>query len=87
MNDLRPSNNLKILIEKIRNTKQTFLFSYRGKPSDQRFKQFFEAYGIEYAHMNNSLHVPTKELKAHDEWPSFIEGAPKSKKQLKENIP
>ena len=84
LNDLKPSNNLKILIEKIRHTKQTFLFSYRGKPSDQRFKQFFEAYGIEYAHMNNSLHVPTKELKAHDEWPSFIEGAPKSKKQLKD---
>ena len=84
LNDLRPSYNLKLLIDKIRNTKQTFLFSYRGKPSDQRFKQFFEAYGIEYAHMNNSAHVSLKELKAHDEWPSFIEGAPKSLKQIKD---
>ena len=84
LNDLRPSHNLKILIDKIRNTKQTFLFSYRGKPSDQRFKQFFETYGIEYAHMNNSAHVSLKELKAHDEWPSFTEGAPKSLKQLKD---
>ena len=84
LNDLKPSNNLKILIDKIRNTKQTFLFSYRGKPSDQRFKQFFEEYGIEYAEMHHSAHVSTKELKAHDEWPSFTEKAPKSLKQLKD---
>ena len=84
LNDLRPSNNLKILIDKIRNTKQTFLFSYRGKPSNKRIIQFFEEYGIEYAAMHHSLHVSTKELKAHDEWPSFTEGAPKSLKQLKD---
>jgi len=84
LTDLRPSSNLKILIDKIRNTKQTFLFSYRGKPSDQRFRKFFEEYGIEYAHINSSAHVSVKELKAHDEWPSFTEGAPKSLKQLKD---
>jgi len=40
-------------------------------------------HGIEYAHITSSAHVSLKELKCHDEWPSFIEGAPKSLKQLK----
>ena len=82
--DLNPSLGLKKLLEKIRNTKQTFIFAYRGKPSDKRIKEFFETYGIEYAHISSSAHVPLKELKCHDEWPSFTEGAPKSLKQIKD---
>jgi hypothetical protein len=81
--DLRPSLSLKKLLDKIRNTKETFIFAYRGKPSDKRIKEFFEMHGIEYAHITSSAHVSLKELKCHDEWPSFIEGAPKSLKQLK----
>ena len=34
--------------------------------------------------MNSSAHVSLKELKAHDEWASFTEGAPKSLKQIKD---
>jgi DNA helicase-2/ATP-dependent DNA helicase PcrA len=81
--DLNPSLGLKRLLEKIKNTQQTFIFAYRGKPSDKRIKEFFETYGIEYAHITSSAHVPLKELKCHDEWPSFTEGAPKNLKQIK----
>ena len=83
LRDLNPSQNLQILIDKIKNTKQTFIFAYRGKPSDAGFKNFFHKHGIEYAHITNSAHVSNKELKCHDEWPSFTEGAPKSLKQIK----
>ena len=82
--DLRPSLSLKKLLDKIKNTNQTFIFAYRGKPSDKRIKQFFHDYGIEYAHITSSAHVSLKELKCHDEWPSFTEGAPKSLKQIKD---
>ena len=75
-------DELKKLLDKIRNTKQTFIFAYRGKPSDKRIKQFFHDYGIEYAHITSSAHVSLKELKCHDEWASFTEGAPKSLKQI-----
>ena len=81
--DLNPSLGLKKLLDKIKNTKETFIFAYRGKPSDKRIKEFFETYGIEYAHITSSAHVPLKELKCHDEWPSFTEGAPKNIKQIK----
>ena len=84
LRDLNPSQNLQILVDKIKNTKEKFLFAYRGKPSDVGFKNFFHKYGIEYAHITNSAHVSNKELKCHDEWPSFTEGAPKSLKQIKD---
>tara|TARA_R110002020_G_scaffold72703_1_gene186929 strand:+ start:1445 stop:3082 length:1638 start_codon:yes stop_codon:yes gene_type:complete len=82
--DLQPSLGLEKLLEKIKNTKETFIFAYRGKPSDKRMRKFFEQYGIEYAHIKSSAHVSLKELKCHDEWPSFTEGAPKSLKQIKD---
>ena len=83
LTDFKPSKNLDILINKMRNTKQSFLFSFRGTPSHTDVKKLLEHYGFEYAHVDNSAHVPKKELRCHFEWPKFIEGEPKSLVQIK----
>jgi len=84
LTDLKPSKNLDILIDKMRNTKQTFLFSFRGTPSHKFITKFLEQEGFEYAHIDNSAHVSKKELRCHKEWPKFINGEPKSWVQIKD---
>jgi hypothetical protein len=77
------SSHLDILLDKIKNTNQTFLFTYRGTPGDIRCKKFFDSHGLEYAHVRNSAHVSKKELRAHYLWPDFIRGIPMSRTQVK----
>ena len=83
LSDLNPSKNLDILLNKMRNTKQSFLFSFRGTPSDKRITEFFKRYGFEFAHIDNTAFVSKKELRSHFEWPKFIRGEPKSLTQIK----
>jgi hypothetical protein len=45
--DLKPSGHLDKLLDKIKNTEETFLFTYRGTPSDVRCTDFLMAQGIE----------------------------------------
>ena len=84
LTDLKPSKNLDILIDKMRTSKQTFLFSFRGTPSHKRITKFLEHHGFEYAHIDNSAHVSKKELRCHFEWSKFINGEPKSLRQVKD---
>ena len=84
LNDLRGCKNLSILLDKIKNTNQTFLFCYRGKPSDIRIIDFLKQNGLEFSYVGGSAHVSKEELRCHNEWPSFYEGVPKSKSQLKQ---
>ena len=86
LTDFKPSKTLDILIDKMRNTKQSFIFSFRGYPSDIRVTDFLKKYGFEYAHVDkgNDAHVSKKELRCHFEWPKFIEGEPKSLTQIKD---
>jgi hypothetical protein len=72
------------LLKKIRNTNQTFLFTYRQKPSDTWLKKFFRQHGIEFAHVGNTAHVPKKELRCHKLWPDFCKGTPMSLRQIKD---
>jgi len=72
------------LLDKIRNTEETFLFTYRGNPSDTFVKNFFEQHGIEYAHVGNTAHVPKKEIRCHKLWPEFASGKPMSLQQIKD---
>ena len=72
------------LLKKIRNTNQTFLFTYRQKPSDTWLKKFFRQHGIEFAHVGNTAHVPKKELRCHKLWSSFCKGTPMSLRQIKD---
>ena len=63
-------------LDKIKNTEETFLFTYRGTPSDGWVKTFFKQHGIEYAHIGNTAHVPKKEIRCHKLWPEFASGKP-----------
>ena len=78
------SSALDILLDKIKNTNETFLFTYRGKPSDIAIKNFFRTYGIEYAYVGSEPHVSKKELRCHKLWQEFIKGTPMSLKQIKD---
>ena len=78
------SSNLKKLLHKIKTTNQTFLFTYRQKPSDAWVKKFFKQHGIEFAHVGHSAHVSKKELRCHKVWPKFVSGTPVSLKQIKD---
>ena len=79
-----PSSNLEKLLDKIHNTNETFLFTYRGYPSDLEMRKFFKQHGIEFAHVGNSAHVSKKEIRCHKYWPDFIKGKPMSLKQIKD---
>ena len=83
LSNLEGSGHLDILLDKIKNTNQTFLFTYRGTPGDIRCRKFFDSHGLEYAHVKNSAHVSKKELRAHHLWPNFIRGIPMSRTQVK----
>jgi len=73
-----------ILLDKINNSEETFLFTYRGNPSDGWVKTFFKQHGIEYAHIGNTAHVPKKEIRCHKLWPEFVSGKPMPLKQIKD---
>jgi hypothetical protein len=75
---------MQTLLEKIKNTNETFLFTYRGTPSDSWVKKFFKQHGIEFAHVGNTAHVPKKEIRCHKLWPEFIKGKPMPLKQIKD---
>ena len=77
------SSAMEKLLDKIKNTKETFLFTFRGNPSDTWVKEFFKDHGIEFAHVGNTAHVPKKELKCHKLWPEFVKGKPMPLKQIK----
>ena len=85
LSDLHGSSHLDILLNKIRNTDQTFLFTYRvgAGVGDIRCTKFFDYHGLEYAHVKNSAHVPKKELNAHKMWPDCLDGKPMSRTQVK----
>jgi len=84
LSNFEGSSHLDILLNKIRNTDQTFLFTYRvgAGVGDKRCTTFFEDHGLEYAHVKNSAHIPKKELRAHHLWPDFIKGIPMSLTQI-----
>ena len=74
--DLKPSGHLDKLLDKIKNTEETFLFTYRGTPSDVRCTDFLMAQGIEFAPVSKPPFVIKKELRTHKLWPDFIKGIP-----------
>ena len=84
LTDLNPSKNLDILLDKMRNTKQSFIFAYRGYPSNIYITDFLKHHGFEFAHVGSNPHVSKKELRCHKEWPEFIDGKSKSLKQIKD---
>jgi len=83
LTDLNPSKNLNILIDKMKNTNQTFLFAYRGYPSNIYITEFLKKHGFEFSHIKSKPHVSKEEIECHSEWPKFRGGEAKSLSQIK----
>ena len=79
----RDSTHLDILLNKIKNTTQTFLFTYRGNPGDTRVTKFLSSRGLEYSMVGSSPHASKKEINSHYVWIDFIKGKPMSLAQIK----
>ena len=80
----RGSTHLDILLNKIKNTTQTFLFTYRGTPSDNRVTKFLSRMGLEYSMVGCSPHASKKEINSHYVWPDFVQGKPMHLHQVKD---
>jgi len=80
----RGSTHLDILLNKIKNTTQTFLFTYRGTPSDNRATKFLSRMGLEYSMVGCSPHASKKEINSHYVWPDFVQGKPMHLRQIKD---
>ena len=79
----RGSTHLDILLNKIKNTTQTFLFTYRGTPGDTRVTKFLSRRGLEYSMVGCSPHASKKEINSHCVWPDFVQGKPIHLNQVK----
>ncbi len=61
-----------ILIEKILNTDETFLFTYRGNPTHKHIKEYLEKNGIDYKLISNEHpHVSRKHFRCFKTWQNF----------------
>lgn len=75
-------NAVDILLDKIKNTKETFLFTYRGKPTDKFVSEFLQNNGIDYKFVSNEKpHVAREDFRCFIQWPNFINNKV-SKKQV-----
>jgi len=72
------------LLDKIKNTKETFLFTYRGTPSGKWARSFLHYHGIEFCHVGSDPYVSKKEIRCHKTWPEFVNGKAMPLKQIKE---
>ena len=61
------------LVEKILNTDETFLFTYRGNPTHKHVNGFLQRIGIDYKLVSNEHpHVSRKHFKCFTSWNDFI---------------
>ena len=73
----RASKNLDILLDKIFNTKETFLFTYRGNPTDTHTNKLLQQHGIDYRVVSQHTHgkridyVSRDLLRCFDTWDKF----------------
>jgi len=72
-----------VLINKILNTDETFLFTYRGKPTHERINEFLQNNGIDYKRVSGSAHVSREDFSCFKNWKTFMNDKV-SKQQIKE---
>ena len=63
---------LYILINKIVNTNDTFLFTYRGNPTHKKINQFLQDNGIDYSLLSGNPHVSRKYFSCFKTWKTFL---------------
>ncbi len=72
-----------ILINKILNTDETFLFTYRGNPTHKSVNTFLQDNGIDYKMVSGSAHVSREHFSCFKNWKTFMNDKV-SKQQIKE---
>ena len=72
-----------ILINKILNTDETFLFTYRGNPTHKSINTFLQDNGIDYKTVSGGAHVSREHFSCFKNWKTFINDKV-SKQQVKE---
>ena len=72
-----------ILINKILNTDETFLFTYRGNPTHKSVNTFLQDNGIDYKMVSGSAHVSREHFSCFKNWKTFINDKV-SKQQVKD---
>ena len=72
-----------VLINKILNTDETFLFTYRGNPTHERINEFLQNNGIDYKMVSGSAHVSREHFSCFKNWKTFMNDKV-SKQQIKE---
>ena len=60
------------LLQKIKSTLETFLFVYRGVPSDDVIKTFFYKHGIDFSHVGSDPHISRKVFRCFNTWDKFL---------------
>ena len=74
--------SMDILLDKIKNTDETFLFTYRGLPTNDHISLFLKNHGIDYKFVSNEKpHVAREDFRCFKQWPNFINNKV-SKKQI-----
>tara|TARA_R100000781_G_C4060406_1_gene120812 strand:- start:54 stop:1010 length:957 start_codon:yes stop_codon:yes gene_type:complete len=83
LQNLDLSDGLDNLIQKIKKSDQSFLFTYRTEKSKQWIIPFFEREGFKYKQVGSDYnHVSDEEINAHVTWPDFLKGVPQSLEQI-----
>ena len=72
-----------ILINKILNTDETFLFTYRGNPTHKSINTFLQDKGIDYKTVSGGAHVSREHFSCFKNWKTFMNDKV-SKQQVKE---
>ena len=71
------------LINKILNTDETFLFTYRGNPTHKSINTFLQNNGIDYKMVSGNAHVSREHFSCFKNWKTFMNDKV-SKQQIKE---
>ena len=71
------------LINKILNTDETFLFTYRGNPTHKSINTFLQDNGIDYKTVSGGAHVSREHFSCFKNWKTFMNDKV-SKQQVKE---
>ena len=72
-----------VLINKILNTNETFLFTYRGNPTHKDINKFLQNNGRDYKMVSGSAHVSREHFSCFKNWKTFMNDKV-SKQQIKE---
>ena len=79
--------NQDILLDRIFNTKENFLFTYRGNPTDDHTKQFLQRHGVDYKVVSEDYDfINRKILRSFNTWDDFYNNLVPLK-QIKEYWP